>query len=255
MSGSASLRGSLDAVPFLAPDEDGPRLVPGTAGSVAAEVALAGGRGSAALDAGGTVRAKLGAKTLRAHVKVRIVAGGVDFPGGVVDLSGTRVRLTGASFEGSTAPPWEGDAEAPEARLGLADGALHARLAARLGDARPLVALLPSGPPRWLGGFLDLRDFTATARLRTAPGFLALSPARAEAGTFSVDADWRRTRGRAWGALLIRKGTLSLGLGLGPSAPSVMLSGAARWFEEEGRPGGLRTDQPRVSPVALRESR
>ena len=255
MSGSAILRGSLDAVSFLAPDGDGPRIVPGTAGSVGLEVALADGRGSTRLDADGTVRVKVGAKTLRAHVRTRLVAGGVDFPAGAVDLSGTRVRLTGATFEGSTGKPWEGDAEAPEARLALADGALRARLAARLGDARPLVALLPAGPPRWLGGLLDLRDFTATAHLRTAPGRLALSPARAEAGTFSVDADWRKARDRTWGALLIRKGDLSLGLGLGPSAPSVKLTGATQWFEEEGRPGGLRTDQPRGRGVALRESR
>jgi hypothetical protein len=224
-------------------------------GTVAADVALADGRGSAALEAAGAVRAKVRGKMLRAHVRTRVVAGGVDFPAGFVDLAGTRVRLTEASFEGSASKPWEGSAEATEAKLALSDGGVRARLAARLGDARPLLALLPAGPPRWLGGLLDLRDFTATARLRALPGFLALSPARADAGTFSVDADWRRARGRAWGALLVRKDTLSLGLGLGPGATSVKLTGAARWFEEEGRPGGLRTDQPRGSAAALRESR
>lgn len=118
-------------------------------------------------------------------------------------------------------------------------------MAARLGDARPLVAFLPAGPPRWMAGLLDLRDFEAAASLRVAPGLVVLSRARAEAGTFSLDADWRRTHRRAWGAVLVRKGALSLGLGVG-DRPSVHLANAARWFEAEGRPGGLRTDQPRV---------
>jgi hypothetical protein len=114
---------------------------------------------------------------------------------------------------------------------------------------------VPPGPPRWVAGLFDLRDFVANARLRTRPGFLALSPARAEAGSFALDADYHRSGKSTWGALLVRKGALSLGVGLGSAAPAVHLTGATTWFEGEGRPGGLRTDQPRVESPALRESR
>jgi hypothetical protein len=179
----------------------------------------------------------------------------IDFPQGTVTFDGTHFRLRDASIAGAAGAPWNGLVETREARLRLADGALDASLHARLGDARPLVALLPGGPPKWIAGLLDLRDFEASGRVRTSPGFLALSPARARAGTFSIDADWRKRGARRWGALLVRKGVVSLGLGLGSGAPSVHLVGGARWFGDEGRPGGLRTDQPRGSEGAVRPGR
>ena len=122
------------------------------------------------------------------------------------------------------------------------------------GPTRRRAAARRPPAPRWVAGLFDLRDFSASGRLRARPGFLALSPARAEAGSFALDADYRRAGKNAWGALLVRKGALSLGVRLG-SSTAVHLAGAAGWFEEEGRPGGLRTDHPRVEPPALRESR
>ena len=141
------------------------------------------------------------------------------------------------------------------ARVSMRDGRGGGNVSVRLHDARPLVALLPSGPPEWIAGFLDLHGFSATARVRIAPDFLAVSPLRAAAGTFSLAADWRLARGREWGALLVRKGILSLGLGLGPGAPPLRVIGAASWFEAEARPGGLRTDQARGSAGIVRPSR
>jgi hypothetical protein len=256
MSGAASLRGTLDGLTFLAPAGGGPRLTPGGAGAVRARVALRDGRGSARLDAdGAAVVVRVGERTARGAIRANVFARRIDFPGGSVTFDGTRVRLQHVSLEGAAGAPWSGALETRQARLGLADGVLDAHLSARLGDGRPLVALVPSGPPRWIAGLLDLRDFEASGWLRASPGSLTLSPARAEAGTFSIDADWRQVSARRWGALLVRKGALSLGLGLGAAAPSLHLAGAARWFEEEGRPGGLRTDQPRGSVGLVRPSR
>src|SRR5450759_758148 len=51
VSGAASLRGTLDALAFLAPAGGGPRLAHGGAGTIRARVALKDGRGSARLDA------------------------------------------------------------------------------------------------------------------------------------------------------------------------------------------------------------
>lgn len=113
---------------------------------------------------------------------------------------------------------------------------------------------MPSGPPKWVAGLLDLRDYEASVAC-AAPGSLVLSPAHAEAGTFSIDAGWREAGGRRWGALLVRKGALSLGLGLGEDGTSLHLVGAAGWFAEEGRAGGLRTDQPRGSQGSVRLSK
>ena len=256
MSGGASLRGTLDGLAFLAPAGGGPRLAPGGAGTVRARVALRDGRGSARLDADATaVVMKVGERTSRGAVRANLFARRIDFPGGSVAFDGTRVRLQGVSPEGAAGAPWSGALEARQARLGLADGSLDAHLSARLGDGRPLVALVPSGPPKWMAGLLDLRDFEASGRLRSAPGLLVLSPARAEAGTFSIDADWREARGRRWGALLVRKGALSLGLGFGDNGTSLHLVSAADWFAEEGLAGGLRTDRPRGSQGSVRLSK
>jgi len=174
VSGSASLQGSLEAAPFLAPTKAGPRFPDG--GSVRLEVAVSGARG---------------------------------------------------------------------------DG----RIAARLGDARPLLALLPPGPGKWLAGFAGLRALEATGRLSGRPGLLAASPAHAESGTLSIDADLRKTPDGGWGAVLVRKGRVALGFGIGPGAASFRAVGAAAWFESEARPGGLRTDQPRAVVGAARPSR
>ncbi len=248
MSGGASLRGTLDGLAFLAPAGGGPRLAPGGAGIVRARVALRDGRGTARIDAEATsVVARLGKRTVRGAVRANVIARRIDFPAWSVALDGTRVRVKDVSLEGATGAPWSGVFEARQARLGVKDGSLDAHLSARLGDGRPLLALLPSAPPKWIAGLLDLRDFEASGRLRISRGLLALSPARAEAGTFSIDADWREVRGRHWGALLVRKGALSLGLGLGENGTSLHLVGAAGWFAKEGQAGGLRTDRPRGS--------
>jgi hypothetical protein len=182
-------------------------------------------------------------------VRANVFARRIDFPNGTIAFDGTKVRLRDVRTGDAHAAPWSADVEARAATLRLAEGSFDASLHAHLGDARPLVALVPGGPPKWIAGLLDLRDFEATGRLRAGPGSLALSPAHAQAGTFSIDADWREKGSSGWGALLVRKGDLSLGLGLG-SVTSLHMAGAASWFEAEGRPGGLRTNQPRGSTAA-----
>lgn len=256
MSGSASLSGTLESLAFLAPLGGGPRIEAGGAGTVRARVALQAGRGSARFDAGApAVIAKLGAREARGSVRANVYARRIDFPGATIAFDGTKMRLRNVRTGDAAGAPWSADLEARTATLRLPDGSIDASLFAHLGDARPLVALVPGGPPRWIAGLLDLRDFEATGRLRAGPGSLALSPSHAQAGSFSIDADWREKGAGGWGALLVRKGGLSLGLGLGSGAPSVHLAGAASWFEAEGRPGGLRTDQARGSAGVVRPSR
>jgi hypothetical protein len=251
VSGAVSLGGSLDSLAFLAPDGAGPRLTGD--GSVRIRIHLQDGKGRARLDAAaGRVAMRVGARTLRGSFRLEAFASRIDFPAGTVALDGTRVAIRDAAVDGASGPPWSASAGAWETRFVLADGALDAHLTARFSDGRPLVALVPSGPPRWFAGLLDLHDFEAHGRLRAAPGRLALSPAHAEAGTFSIDADWRNAGGRGWGAVLVRKGSLSLGIGLAAGGTSVHMSDASAWFDAEGRPGGLRTDQAREAGPARR---
>jgi hypothetical protein len=131
-------------------------------------------------------------------------------------------------------------------KVGVADASGSGLFVARIRDARPLVALVPAGPPKWIAGLVGLRDFEFTAQLHGRPGILAMSPAHAGSGTLAIDADLREGNGRRWGAALVRKGALAAGLELGDGT-SLHLLNAEAWFAGEGRPGGLRTDQPRGS--------
>ena len=88
-------------------------------------------------------------------------------------------------------------------------------------------------------------------RTRTAPGFLAASPVAPRRGRFRSTRTGRR-RSPRMGRAASEEGTLSLGLASAPPRRR-QVTGAAEWFEEEAGPGGLRTDQPRGSAVALRE--
>jgi hypothetical protein len=167
---------------------------------------------------------------------------------GAASLDGTLPFL---SRDGGKAPVEGGGS----VRVSMTNGRGGGRVTAALHDARPLLALLPPGPPAWIAGLLDLHDFKVSVVARIAPGFLAASPVHVRAGTFSLDADWRTARGYDWGALLLKKGILSLGLTLGDAASATHVVGAASWFEAESRPGGLRTDQPRGSAGVERPSR
>ncbi|MDL2716270.1 MAG: hypothetical protein PT977_00825 [Acidobacteriota bacterium] len=244
MSGTVLLRGALRGLDFLSADGEGLRVAGGI-GSARIGVVLDGGRGRARVDVdAGRVVAKTGPRVLRGSARTVVHAREIDFREGVVSFSGSTLALSDLSLDGAAGEAWAGSFTTPAARVHLTDGSLDARVVARLRDGRPLVALLPSGPPKWLAGLVDLRDFGAEGHVLHAPGRLTIAKARAEAGTFSLSGDYRQTRRRTWGALLVRKGGLSVGVGLGSGA-AFHISGATEWFESEGRPGGLRTDQPR----------
>ncbi len=172
---------------------------------------------------------------------------------GSVALDGTLDAVPFLTADGSR-PSLTGGGSA-RVRISMRDGRGGGNVSARLHDARPLLTILPPGPPKWIAGLVDLRGFSVAARVGIAPDRLTVSPVHASAGTFVLDADWRLARGREWGALLARKGMLSVGLGLGPAAPPLRVVGAAGWFEAEGRPGGLRTDQPGESEGVVRPTR
>ena len=249
MSGGASLRGTLDGLAFLAPAGGGPRLAPGGAGTVRARVALQDGRGSARLDAeASAVVVRFGKRALRGAIRANVFAHRIDFPGGSVAFDGTRVRLKDVSPEDASGTPWSGVARDTTGPARAHRTGLWMRFSRR--DWETAGRSWPWCPPARRSGSRAF-SISGTSRRRATcarrGSSLALSPAHAEAGTFSIDADWREARGRHWGALLVRKGALSLGLGLGENGTSLHLVGAAGWFAEEGRPGGLRTDQPRGS--------
>src|SRR5450759_914416 len=240
VSGMAVLHGTLQGLDFLSADGEGLRFAGGI-GSARIGVVLDGGRGRARVDADARrLVAHAGKRLFRGSARAAVRARAIDFHEGTVSLSGTSLALSDFSLDGAAGDAWAGTFTTPGARLHLTDGSLDARVVARLRDGRPLVALLPPGLPKWLAGLLDLRDFGAEGHVMRAPGRLTISKASMEAGTFFLAGDYRETRRRSWGALLIRKGRLSVGVGLGSSGAAFHIFGATKWFEKEGRPGGLR---------------
>jgi hypothetical protein len=257
VSGMAVLHGTLQGLDFLSADGEGLRVAGGI-GSARIGVVLDGGRGRARVDADARrLVAHAGKRLFRGSARAAVRARAIDFHEGTVSFAGTNVALSDFSLDGAAGDAWAGTFTTPGARLRLTDGSLDARVVARLRDGRPLVALLPPGLPKWLAGLLDLRDFGAEGHVMRAPGRLTISKASMEAGTFFLAGDYRETRRRSWGALLIRKGRLSVGIGLGSSGAAFHILKATEWFEKEGRPGGLRTDQPRDvgELVPMRRSR
>jgi hypothetical protein len=245
ISGMVALRGALRGLDFLSADGEGLRVAGGV-GSTRIGVALDGGRGRARIDMNARrLVAHAGRRVLRGSARAAVAARAIDFHAGTVSFAGTNVALSDFSLDAAAGDAWEGTFTTPDAHLRLADGSLDARVVVRLRDGRPLVSLLPPGPPKWLAGFLDLRDLAAEGRVVRTPGRLTISKASLDAGTFAVAGDYREAHRRRWGALLVRKGSLAFGVGLRESGTALHLVDATQWFETEGRPGGLRTDQPR----------
>ena len=111
----------------------------------------------------------------------------------------------------------------------------------RFADARPVVALLPPGLPKWAAGLFDLADLSVSADTVVGPGVLEVTAARAAAGTFQLLGDYRDRGRNRWGAFLVRSGSLALGVGLAETGTTLHPLGAVAWFEGEDHPGGLRS--------------
>jgi hypothetical protein len=210
MSGGSELRGDLAGLAFFSPDAGG-SVVSGGVGAIRERVALKEGIGKVRLEVTArdvTVREK--ERTVRGSARVGIHATAVDFRRGEASLAGTRVVLSNVAVGDGPSRPWAATFAAPAARLFFADGSFDAQLVGTLQDARPLVALMPSGLEKWVAILLDLEDVHVTGRLAAGPSRLALTSLRILAGDFSLAGDYRSSPGRRHGEFRAKKGPLSI---------------------------------------------
>lgn len=209
LSGGSRLRGEVAGLEFLSVDSGGHRLS-GGAGSLLLRIGLKAGAGSARASlTAHDVTVREGNQTARGTVRVELLAPRLDFPRGEASLSGTRVVLSRVAVDEAPGRPWAASFSAPTARLLFADGSLDAGLVGDLLDARPIVALMPSGLPRWLAGLLHLQDLHVTGDLATGPSRLALTSLHLSAGDFSLAGDYRSRPGRKDGDFRAKKGPFS----------------------------------------------
>ena len=210
MSGGSELRGDLAGLAFLSPDAGGPRLS-GGAGSIRERVELKDGMGMMRLEVTARdVTVREGERTFRGSARVDIHATGADFRRGEASLAGTEVVLSDVAVGDVPSRPWTATFSAPTARLLFADGSLDAQLVGTLRDARPVVALLPSGLVKWVAILLHLEDLHVTGHLAVGPLRLALTSLRLSAGNFSLEGDYRSSPARRHGEFRAKKGPLSI---------------------------------------------
>ncbi len=210
MSGGSELRGDLAGLAFLSPDTGGFHLS-GGAGSIRERVGLKNGVGKVRLEARTSdVTVREVERTIRGSARVEIHATDVDFRRGEASLAGTEVVLSDVAVGDAPSRPWAATFSAPAARLFFADGSFDAELAGTLRDARPVVALLPSGLAKWVAILLDLKDLHVTGRLAAGPSRLALTSLRLSAGDFSMEGDYRSNAGRRHGEFRAKMGPASI---------------------------------------------
>ncbi len=218
MSGGSALRGDLAGLAFFSSDAVGPRFS-GGAGSIRERIALKDGMGRVRLEATARdVTVREGGHAFRGSGRVGFHATDVDFRRGEASLAGTEVVLSDMAVGDAPSRPWAARFSTPAARLFFADGSFDAQLVGTLCDARPLVALMPSGLAKWVAILLDLENLHVTGRLAAGPSRLALTSLRLSAGDFSLEGDYRSTLGRRHGEFRAKKGLLSIRFTI-PSGP------------------------------------
>lgn len=243
IAGSAALRARLSGVSFLSSDGKGARFSGGS-GDVRFGVTLGAASGRARLVVSARdVKAQAGTRNVRGSVRAEIHVPRLDFGDLSASFSGSRLRLRDVAVDGATGRAWSGELRTPIAHLDLKNGGFGGHVDGRFADARPVVALLPPGLPKWVAGLLDLSDLSVSANTVVSPGVLEVTAARAAAGTFQLLGDYReRGRGR-WGAFLVRSGPLALGVGVTETGTTLHPVGAVKWFEGEDQSGGLRSSR------------
>ena len=251
IAGSAALRARLSGVSFLSSDGKGVRFSGGN-GNVRFGVALADASGRARLTATAhDVKVQAGARRLRGSLSAEVHVPRLDFGDFSASFNGSRVTLRDIGVDGAPGRAWSAELRTPAARLDLKKGGLAGHVDGRFSDARPIVALLPPGPPKWVAGLLDLSDLSVSANAVVAPDVLEITAARAAAGTFELSADYREHGRDRRGAFLVRSGILALGVGMTETGTTLHPVGAAAWFENESRPGGLRSARRSRGGTAL----
>jgi hypothetical protein len=205
MSGGSDLRADLLSLAVLLPASSG------GAGMISNRIELKDGVGSVRVEARvHGVRLRRGERTFRGTAHIDVKAPRVDFRRGEASLAGTKVVVTDVTVEGRGAPGWGATFLAPAARLGFADGSFDGQVVGSLRDARPVVALMPSGLPKLIAGLLRLKDLELTGLLAGGPSRFALTSLRLSAGNFSLVGSYRSSAGRARGDFRARKGPFSV---------------------------------------------
>jgi hypothetical protein len=161
------------------------------------------------------------------HAEVRVPRW--DLEASAIDLSGSSLQLSDVAAAGAEdTRGWWGKFDLAPARL--RDG-LDARVALHCRDARPLLAVLGVGLPKWTRGLLTLEGLTADADVFLAPSRTRVHALEARGGNFHILGEYARRPGAESGAFLVESGVLRIGVGTGDGGAGVHLLTPQGWYE------------------------
>ena len=154
------------------------------------------------------------------------------------DLETSAIEFTGSSLEVSDVAAagtadtrgWWGKFNVSPARL--RDG-LDARVALECRDARPLLAALGVGLPKWTRGLLTLEGLTADADVTLGSKRTRIHALEARGGEFHILGEYARSDGDARGAFLLETHLLRVGVRTRDGIASVHLLAPRTWYEQE----------------------
>jgi hypothetical protein len=151
-----------------------------------------------------------------------------------LDLSGTRAELRDVGVTGATATTqhWRGEVALPDVALRIApEVVLDARVLLDARDLRPLLAVVFGNDlPKIALALTDMSSLRASARVVAAPDELALLDLDAHGGDLALRGSYAVRHRHRRGALVAKKGFVSVGLGIDDRGAHVRLFGLDRWL-------------------------
>jgi hypothetical protein len=211
------------------------------------EPRFAGGRGGLSIagkihDGIASGRLRLSAKDARARRPGVELSGNLeaelrvprwDLEKSVTDLTGSSLQLSDVAAAGATdTRGWWGKFTLAPARLNTGGG-LDARVKLECRDARPLLAAIGVGLPKWTQGLLKLEGLTADADVVLAPERTRVHALEARGGEFHILGEYARLAREERGVFLLESKLLRVGVHAQGGHASVHLLGTRKWFEQE----------------------
>jgi hypothetical protein len=234
IDGEFSLAGRVAALDFfrrIYDERSAPALRkgPGQA-SVEIKIERGIGHGGASIEAAG-VEAKTRGGALRGDLTARAEIPRWELQTGEIDVGGSRIdlRRVTASTSGGAEVEWWGKVRFPRGRIG--GGRFDAQLEATCRDARPLYSLFSVHLPEWTQKMLELRDLSASARMRQASGLTAFDGLSLTGGEYRISGEYADVRDRKHGVFLVEKGKLAVAVQVDEGKSSLRPLGAREWYE------------------------
>ena len=175
---------------------------------------------------------QLRTKKLEGNADINVAIPKWNLVSGPIDVSGTSVAVSDTREFRSTNPKrWSGSFDIPSGRI---DVTTTATVRAKVQDARPLLALLGAPLPGWTKPLVNLQNLSGGARATLGPSVVRIQGLDFEGGSFHLQGNYVREKGKTDGAFLIESGILSVGVELDGTKAKVRPLFAKQWYAKLG---------------------